>query len=294
VRLSITVAAVAAAAAFSSGVHAQSTAVQAAAARGACAIAATPGASEQRLTSGGRERAYRLFVPPGYDGRTRLPLVLELHGSGGTAEGQAATSRFAELAAREGFLVASLQAAAAGNRWNVPVTAERPDDVRYVSDVIDDVAKRACSDEQRVYATGFSGGARMSSLLACKLGGRIAAIAPMAGLRWPGPCEGRAVPVLTFHGLADPQNTYDGGAASRGGEWLESVPEALAGWAKHNGCDGDAVLDDPPGPLSTLSYQGCDAEVRLVRIDGLAHTWARNEVDATAEMWRFFGGQRLP
>ena len=289
--------AVAAAAAVSSNLEAQSTGQaqpRATAAQSSCAIAAAPGVSEQRLTSGGRERMYRLLVPPGYDGRARLPLVLDMHGSGGTAERQAATSRFEELAARERVLVATLQAAAEGNRWNVPITGERPDDVRYVSDVIDDVAKRACTDERRVYATGFSGGARMSSLLACNLSGRIAAIAPMAGLRWPGPCEGRAVPVLTFHGLADPQNTYDGHVAGRGGEWLESVPEALAGWAKHNGCHGDAALDDPPGPLSTLSYKGCDAEVRLVRIDGLVHTWARNEVDATAEMWRFFSGQRLP
>jgi polyhydroxybutyrate depolymerase len=289
--------AAAAAAVFSSNVLAQSTGQAqspGAASPTSCALAAASGVSEQRLTSGGRERTYRLFVPPGYDGRTPLPLVLDLHGSGGTAERQAATSRFEELAARERVLVATLQAAAEGNRWNVPVTSERPDDVRYVSDVIDDVAKRACLDERRVYATGFSGGARMSSLLACELGRRIAAIAPMAGLRWPGPCEGRAVPVLTFHGLADPQNTYDGHVASRGGEWLESVPEALAGWAKHNGCDGDAALDDPPGPLSTLSYLGCDAEVRLVRIDGLAHTWARNEVDATAEIWQFFITHRLP
>ena len=297
IQVRVLLVAAVAAAVFSSNVVAQSTGQAqspGAAPQTSCAIAAAPGVSQQRLTSGGRERMYRLLVPSGYDGRTRLPLVLELHGSGGTAEGQAATSRFMVLAEREGFLVASLQAVAEGNRWNVPVTSERPDDVRYVSDVIDDVAKRACTDERRVYATGFSGGARMSSLLACKLGSRVAAIAPMAGLRWPGPCEGRAVPVLTFHGLADPQNTYDGHVASRGGEWLESVPEALAGWAKHNGCDGDAALDDPPGPLSTLSYEGCDAEVRLVRIDGLAHTWARSEVDATAEMWRFFTGQRLP
>jgi polyhydroxybutyrate depolymerase len=46
--------------------------------------------------------------------------------------------------------------------------------------------------------------------------------------------------------------------------------------------------------LSTLSYRGCDAEVRLVRVDGLVHSWARDEVDATAEMWRFFSRQRLP
>jgi polyhydroxybutyrate depolymerase len=130
----------------------------------------------------------------------------------------------------------------------------------------------------------------MSSLLACRLNSRIAAIAPMAGLRWPGPCEGRAVPVLTLHGLADPQNTYDGQVASRGAEWLESVPDALAGWAQYDGCAPDVVSEDPPGPLSTMRYDGCrdGTEVRLIRIDGLTHQWARNEVDATAVMWEFF------
>ena len=206
---------------------------------GSCDLQAASGVSEQRLNSGGRERAYRLFVPPRYDGRTMLPLVLDLHGSGGTAAGQASTSRFEELAAREGFLVATLEATQE-RRWNVPVTDGRADDVLYVSNVIDHVAARACTDLARVYATGFSGGARMSSLLACRLSDRIAAIAPMAGLRWPGPCSGRPIPVLTLHGLSDPQNTYDGHAAARGAEWLESVPEALAGWAQHNGCSADA------------------------------------------------------
>ncbi len=234
-------------------------------------------------------------MPPGYDGHTRLALVLDLHGSGGTAAGQAANSRFEALAAREKFLVASLQAGAAGNRWNVPVTDDRPDDVAYVSDVIDHVAARACTDLDRVYATGFSGGARMSSLLGCKLNARIAAIAPMSGLRWPAPCAGRAIPVLTLHGLADPQNTYDGHVEGRGGEWLESVPEALAGWARHDGCRGDALLEDPPGPLSTLRYQGCKGgtEVRLIRIDGLKHQWAHEPVDATAVMWAFFESHSL-
>lgn len=260
-----------------------------------CKLAAASGVSEQALTSGGRQRTYRLFVPPAYDGRTPLPLVLDLHGSGGTAAGQAATSRFETLAASETFLVASLQAAPESNRWNVPVTDDRPDDVRYVSDVIDHVAARACTDLKRVYATGFSGGARMSSLLGCRLGARIAAIAPMAGLRWPGDCGARAVPVLTLHGLADPQNTYDGHVAGRGGEWVESVPEALASWARHNGCKPDPVLEDPPGPLSTLRYENCNAgaEVRLIRIDGLKHTWARDEIDATRVMLDFFRSHTL-
>ena len=293
-RFSIGITVAVAAAAFSSNVRAQGTAApQDGCALGTAAGRATPGVTEQHLTSGGRERMYRLFVPPAYDGRTALPLVLDMHGSGGTADGQAANSRFEALAARELVLVATLQAGAEGNRWNVPITSVRPDDVRYVSDVINHVAARACTDQRRIYATGFSGGARMSSLLACKLNNRIAAIAPMAGLRWPGPCEGRAIPVLTFHGLADPQNTYDGHVANRGGEWDESVPEALAGWAKHNGCSGEPKLDDPPGPLSTLRYEGCRAEVSLVRVDGLVHAWARSEVDATEEMWRFFARHSL-
>lgn len=268
---------------------------QSGAAAAPCGVATAAGVTEQRLTSGGRERNYRFFVPPGYDGRKALPLVLDLHGSGGTSAGQASTSRFEALGAREGFLVATLQADQE-RRWNVPVSPGRADDVRYVADVIDAVAARACLDPTRVYATGFSGGARMASLLACRLSDRIAAIAPMAGLRWPGTCEGRAVPVLTVHGLADPQNTYDGHAEGRGAEWLESVPEALAGWASHNGCRPEPVFEDPPGPLSTLRYEGCrdGAEVRLVRVDGLTHQWARDQIDATAAMWGFFAAHTLP
>jgi polyhydroxybutyrate depolymerase len=260
-----------------------------------CNLAHASGVQEQRqLMSGGRQRSYRLFVPPKYDGRTPLPLLLDLHGSGGTSAGQARNSGFEDVAGREGFLVASLQAD--GGRWNVPVRPDRPDDVAYVGNVIDDVASQLCTDRTRVYATGFSGGARMSSLLGCKLNGRIAAIAPVSGLRWPAPCTGRPIPVLTFHGLADPQNPYDGKAEGRGDEWLESVPDALAGWAGHNGCNPKVILEDPPGPLSTMRYSGCrsDVEVRMIRIDGLGHAWTRKEVDTTEVMWQFFKNQRLP
>jgi polyhydroxybutyrate depolymerase len=257
----------------------------------ACDLPNTPGVSLQQLTSSQRPRAYRLYVPPGYDGHTRLPLVLDLHGSGGNAAGQARNSGFETLAATEGFLVATLEGD--GNRWNVPSQSGRADDVLYVNDVITHVAARVCTDDSRVYMTGFSGGGRMTSLAACRLGSRLAAVAPVSALRWPGPCEGPRIPVLTFHGLADPQNPYDGHAAGRGAEWLESVPEALAGWARHNGCRGDAILEDPPGPLSTMRYDGCgDAEVRMIRIDGLGHTWTKTEIDTTGVMWQFFKGHR--
>lgn len=253
-----------------------------------CELPHASGVSTEQLTSGQRPRSYRLFVPPGYDGRQRLPLVLDLHGSGGNAAGQARNSGLETLSASERFLVATLEAD--GGRWNVPVQPNRPDDVLYVNDVIAHVASRVCSDSSRVYATGFSGGGRMSSLLACAMGSRLAAIAPVSGLRFSAPCTGNPIPVLTFHGLADPQNPYDGHASGRGAEWEESVPDALAGWARRDSCKGDVILEDPPGPLSTMRYAGCagGAEVRMIRIDGLGHRWTREEVDTTAVMWQFF------
>jgi polyhydroxybutyrate depolymerase len=233
-----------------------------------------------------------LFVPPAYDGRQRLPLVLDLHGSGGNSAGQARNSGLETLSATERFIVATLDAE--GGRWNVPIQPNRADDVLYVSDVIAHVASQVCVDDTRVYSTGFSGGGRMTSLLACRLGSRLAAVAPVSGLRFPGPCTGRPIPVLTFHGLADPQNPYDGHAAGRGAEWEESVPDALASWARHDSCKGEVTLEDPPGPLSTMRYEKCTngTEVRMIRIDGLGHTWTKVEVDTTSVMWQFFKSHR--
>jgi polyhydroxybutyrate depolymerase len=260
-----------------------------------CNLPHASGVQQRQIKSGGRDRTYRLFVPATYDGRTRLPLVLDLHGSGGTSAGQARTSGFEDVAAREGFAVASPQAD--GGKWNVPVHDDRPDDVAYIGAVIDDIAANLCTDTTRVYATGMSGGARMSSLLGCQLNTRIAAIAPVSGLRWPAPCKGRAIPVLTFHGLADPQNPYDGKAEGRGDEWVESVPDALAGWAAHNGCNPKVIFEDPdgPGPLSIMRYASCrdGVEVRMIRIDGLGHTWTRKEIDTTEVMWQFFKSHHL-
>ena len=62
IQVRVLLVAAVAAAVFSSNVLAQSTGraqSPGAASQTSCAIAATPGVSEQRLTSGGRERTYR-------------------------------------------------------------------------------------------------------------------------------------------------------------------------------------------------------------------------------------------
>ena len=148
-----------------------------------CDLPHRAGVSSQQLASGQRQRSYRLFVPPGYDGHRRLPLVLDLHGSGGNASGQARTSGLEGLSAAEPSSSRRSKPRAAVGTF--PVQQDRANDVAYVSDVIDHVAAQLCMDETRVYATGFSGGGRMTSLLGCALGSRLAAIAPVPRFAFP-------------------------------------------------------------------------------------------------------------
>ena len=137
------------------------------------------------------------FVPAAADGR-ELPLVFDLHGSGGNGESQAHSSRLAEVGAKDGFVVANPNGgvtfpnAPEKYYWNIPgvplsgvgdTPADAPDDVQFISDSIDQIAVKPSIDQSRIYVTGMSGGARMASLFGCRLANRIAAIAPVSGLR---------------------------------------------------------------------------------------------------------------
>lgn len=171
------------------------------------------------VSSGGRERTAIVYVPTGYDSRKPLPLVLDLHGSGSNAAEQMARSELSDSAELNTFLTVAPQGL--GGRWNVPgVTtgANLADDEQFLSDLIDRLQATLCIDDRRVYGAGYSGGGRMISQYACDHPERVAAIAPVAGLRagfpvnvadgWrpdPASCHPeRSVPVITFSGTADP------------------------------------------------------------------------------------------
>ena len=61
------------------------------------------------VVSAGRSRSVLVFVPAAAHGR-ELPLVFDLHGSGGNGESQAHSSRLADVAAPGEILVSSLSA----------------------------------------------------------------------------------------------------------------------------------------------------------------------------------------
>jgi polyhydroxybutyrate depolymerase len=44
-----------------------------------------------------------------------------------------------------------------------------------------------------------------------------------------------------------------------------------------------------------MRYSDCreGTEVRMIRIDGLGHTWTKAEIDTTGSIWQFFKSHRL-
>ena len=262
------------------------------------------GLSEHTLESGGLTRRFLMQLPATSAGE-KLPVVLNLHGTGSTPEEQLALSGLGQqLEARRFALVAP---AGYERMWNVPPEANKPDDVRFIAGVLDAVAELACVDRTRVYATGFSGGGRMSSQLACDLSTRIAAVAAVGGVRFPGPCaQARPFPVLAFHGTADDVNPYDGGGRPY---WQTSVEAAIDGWAAHNRCG--PRTEEPTAPaVQRIAYGAGCTDVVLYRIAGLGHVWPSAALvtapPATAEavsagetttneiLWAFFARHPLP
>ena len=61
---------------------------------------------------GDREREYTLHLPPGYDGRERLPVILNLHGFTSNMDQQDTVSNLPEMAGERGYAVVTPQALA--------------------------------------------------------------------------------------------------------------------------------------------------------------------------------------
>ena len=283
---------------------------------------ALPGASTSiTLRQGTVTRTALLHVPSTYTGKTPTPLVLNLHGSGSTADQQRLFTAMNKTANADGFVVVYPQGAipeGSGFDWNVPgvplvggrkAPAGSPSDVAFIGRLLTGIESTYCIDAHRVYATGFSGGSRMTSELACSLSARIAAVAPVSGLRFPSDCHAtRAVPVLSFHGTADPVDPYTGHGQPY---WTYGVPQAAKLWAAHDGCSAKPATSRPAGSVTLTTYTRCrsGSTVELYTIAGEGHEWPggptlpstltrllgpqSTAVDANAVMWRFFQAHPL-
>jgi polyhydroxybutyrate depolymerase len=270
----------------------------------------------------GRNRTVIVHLPATYTGQTKIPLVLNMHGSGSDAAQQEALTGMNATSDADGFVVVypqGLISDGSGFDWNVPneplfggraVPANAPNDISFLVSLVVVLEHRYCIDPTRVYATGLSGGARTASQLACDAAPVFAAVAAVSGLRRPMPCPAtRAVPVIAFHGSADPVDPYNGDGQAY---WTYSVPRAAQYWSQQDGCSTAAVTSQPAPDVTLTSYGGCrqGAVVELYTLAGEGHEWPggpklpkavtdvlgpqTNAVDANSVMWAFFAAHTLP
>lgn len=284
---------------------------------GDLAIAQAPGKHHlESISIDGMDRRWRMFVPDQYEDGVALPLVLNFHGTGSTPDQQSNMSGFELLAAKAGFLVASPEGKYPRKRdgritWNVDLSQDGVDDVRFVQAMVDEIRANFSVDSKRIYATGFSGGGRMSSRLACNLSNLIAAVGPVAGVQYPEDCNPtRSVPTITFHGKKDPVNHYDYQSDSPN-YWRVGAEEAIDDWVQNNKCDVIPTEEPASTSVSRVSYRQCrdGADVVFYRSEDGGHTWpgspyasifaemgmgvTNNEVAATSLIWEFFENHPL-
>ena len=249
--------------------------------------------SSQLIQVDGVARRFLLAEP------TRAPsvIVLSLHGSRSSPEGQARLSRMESLT-EDGAVVCFPQGSlrsGSGSEWDLV------GDDRFLRTTVSTLQAQYPTAHRQVCLAGMSGGARMSSRFASMHPDVVMVLGAVAGLRAPVRATvEQPVRVLAFHGTSDRINPFGGGATDR---WHESVVDAAQTWAKANGHSGEAQHDVVSSTLTRLNFaaEGEPAAVTLWVCKGAGHTWPGSklpillrlflgrtsyEVDATAETWR--------
>jgi polyhydroxybutyrate depolymerase len=182
--------------------------------------------------------------------------------------------------------------------------------VRFVAELLDDLANHVRVDPRRVYATGLSNGGMMCYRLAAELSERIAAIAPVAASMAIGdPKPGRPVPIMHFHGALDTIVPISGpGDDTPPFVRFRSVDESIRQWVKRNACpDEPAETEMPDVEDDGTRVKRCvygpgtnGAEVVLFVIEGGGHTWPGQksplalmgastlDISANDLIWEFF------
>lgn len=255
----------------------------------------------------GATRRYSITIPPDHvPGTTKpIPLVLDFHGLiEGTVGTHPLATQFSAKAIAEGFAVVDPIGSNDGFNWDVSPREDNPD-LQFVDTLLDTLENTMCIDRSRVYSTGLSYGAVMTSMLMCMRSNTFAAAAPVAGMyNFCTPTD-RKVPFVTFHGTNDPILPF---------AWFGPVPSATAAGY---GCTEPTTVTlrpdpDPAtgGPITRTTWdcRRSDTAAEFYVIGGGGHSWpgsvffgligfivgpTATSLVATDVIWDFFAQHHL-
>ncbi len=218
-------------------------------------------------------RTPKVFIPSSYRSESAMPLLIFLHGYGGTGDGYESYMRLQPQAEALGFLychpdgVVDPRGAEAWNGWEVCCDFDKKEvnDIGFLRELMGRIATDYHVDLKRVHFAGHSNGGFMSFRMAMEYPELIASIAAISGTidqvsTLPPPSG--PVNILQIHGTSDEVVSYNGGTVSGGipitGSFT-STHEVLRRWAEWNGCT-DLVEETQPS-LDLVTAVGNDTLV---------------------------------
>ncbi|MGQ0794322.1 MAG: alpha/beta hydrolase family esterase [Deltaproteobacteria bacterium] len=240
-----------------------------------------------RINHGGIQRTYALHIPKLYAGKRSYPLVIALHGLGGSGGGIRQSLKLDDAADKMGFIIAypdGVGASWADGGGVTPADRAGVDDVGFISALIDSLVSSLKIDPRRVHIVGFSNGGMLAYRLACELSDGVAAAASVMGAMTGGMPSGcrlqRAVSLMHVHGMADLIVPWEGGEARIAGVegWRTySIPSGVEMWGRLLGCSSAAIAIYEIAGRNVINqtYGRCSggAEVALYGIVGWGHAF---------------------
>lgn len=254
----------------------------------------------------GLDRTFTVHVPRSADSVRPIPLVIVLHGRGGTGQRVIARSGFEAKADAEGFLLVGPDGTGEPRGWYTGFASGAGiDDVGFIGALIDTLRTTYPVDRRRIYVAGYSNGGFLTHRVASDLSLRIAAAAVFAGAvgaRLPNGTVARIDPprapvaMLILHGDADDVIPYDTLVQGTGRVARPlAAPEGARFWARANEC---ATLEPRRDTLARGRVlrdtwgTRCRAPVVFLTLRGGDHGWPRTAdgapINATDAMWEFF------
>jgi polyhydroxybutyrate depolymerase len=283
----------------------------------------TSGRFTHTIKMGGYDREAQIHIPAGYQSGTKPPLVLLLHGGGGSGTSALDKDGWAAKADKEGFLIVAPEGLGALPKlptnfkinpalWNSgQLKAHSPramiDDVAFVRELLDELMEKVPYDERRVFSTGHSNGGGMTFRLAADLSERFTAIGMVAGrMVVENPKPRKPLPTLYVIGTKDPLMPLDGGEVkSPWGNWTNRpVIEQLSRWAEAIGCEKEPMVLSDMENLRKVEYRSKSngPTLTVLYLEGHGHHWPgakqtlpesmigpiKSKLNATDAIWEFF------
>ncbi|MEC3860311.1 PHB depolymerase family esterase [Mesobacterium sp. TK19101] len=248
----------------------------------------------------GDDSYYALLEEPlREDVNERVPLIVVLHGYGGTISSIRSRSELSFLTLG-GFGVLYVQARpddTGQTHWNASMTLTARDDRAALVGIVQMAQARYHFDPQRSFVVGYSNGGFMAYSLACHNPGVFAAVASvngtMSGADWVN-CPARgSVPL--FHSMGGADDVVPGDGTMNVADGWGGAPAALKvveSWAADSGARTriEKMLDDRVSEATWFTQRGQMA-AKLVTFQDLGHDWPDKRffgVELANEIEQFF------